>query len=185
MNCMTESPTNYEPARNPALNGSRWYAIYTYPRHEKVVAERLRAKYIETFLPVSFSQCRRRDRRVQVETPVFPGYVFTRISLGERSRILNIPGVVRMLSFNGKPAPIDDSEMEAVMRCIEQSAALEPYPLLEVGYRVRVRSGLLEGLEGFVSRCKNGSRLIIPISLINQSVSFEIDALLLEPLGRE
>jgi transcription antitermination factor NusG len=185
MTCMTESPTNYEPARNPVLNGSRWYAIYTYPRHEKVVAERLRAKYLETCLPTSFSRCRWRDRRVEVETPVFPGYVFTRISLGERSRVLNIPGVVKILSFNGKPAPIDDSEMEGVMRCIQHSAALEPYPLLEVGDRVRVRSGLLEGLEGFVSRCKNSSRLIIPISMINQSVAFEIDAELLEPLGRE
>jgi transcription antitermination factor NusG len=87
-----------------------------------------------------------------------------------------------MLSFNGIPAPIDDSEIEAVMLCMERGAALEPYPFLEIGDRVRVRSGVLEGLEGLISRCKDERRLIVPISLINQSVAVEIDVQFLEPL---
>jgi transcription antitermination factor NusG len=184
VNCLTETSTNYGPVSNPTASGSRWYAMYTYSRHEKVVSERLRGKHIESFLPTSRTESRWAGRQVQVATPIFPGYVFARIGLDERSRVLNIPGVIKILSVNGKPAPIDDSEIEALMRCTEQSVELEPCPLLEVGFKVRVRSGLLEGLEGFVSRSKNDRRLIIPISMINQSVAFEIDAQLLEPLGR-
>jgi transcription antitermination factor NusG len=161
---------------------SRWYAVYTYPRHEKTVAEQLELKSVEAFLPTFVTENRWKDRRVRIQNPVFPGYVFTRINLSERNKVLAVTGVVRMLSFNGKPAPIDDSEIEAVKFCLERGATLEPHPFFEVGERVRVRSGMLEGLEGLVSRCKNERRLIIPISLINQSVAVEVDASLLEAL---
>jgi transcription antitermination factor NusG len=161
----------------------RWYALYTHPRHEKVVTEQLQSKSLEAFLPTFTTESRWKDRRVRIQTPVFPGYVFTRIHLSERSKVLAVPGVARMLSYNRAPAPIDDSEIDAVKLCLERAVSLEVHPLLEVGDRVRVRSGVLEGLEGLISRCKNTRRLIVPISLINQSVAVEVDADLLEPLG--
>jgi transcription antitermination factor NusG len=186
MTCLAEPLSNYTPIPNPALGSSdRWYAVYTYPRHEKAVKEQLESKFVEAFLPTFVSENRWKDRRVRIHTPLFPGYVFTRINLSERSKMFAVPGVIRMLSFNGTPAPIDDSEIEAVRLCLEQGATLEPYPLFQVGDRVRVRSGVLEGLEGLVSRCKSERRLIVPISLINQSVAVEIDVQLLEPLGVE
>jgi transcription antitermination factor NusG len=147
------------------------------------VAKQLELKSIESFLPTFLDESRWKDRRVRIQVPVFPGYVFTRINLSERSRVLNIPGVIRVLSSNGIPAPIDDSEIQAVSLCMERGITLEPHPFLEVGDRVRVRSGMLEGLEGLISRCKNERRLIVPISLINQSVAVEIDVQLLEPLS--
>ena len=85
-----------------------------------------------------------------------------------------------MLCFNGMPAPIDDAEIESVKLCLEQGTVLGPYPFLEVGDRVRVKSGVLEGLEGHISRRKNDRRLIVPITLIHQSVAIEIDVQLLE-----
>jgi transcription antitermination factor NusG len=175
---------NFIPSLNPILNDYlRWYALYTYPRHEKAVADQLESKAVEAFLPTLTTESRWKDRRVRIQTPVFPGYVFARISPGQRSKVLNAPGVIRMLSFNGTPVPIDDSEIEAVKLCLERGAALKPHPFLEVGDRVRVRSGMLEGLEGLISRCKNERRLIVPITLINQSVAIEIDVQLLEPLS--
>jgi transcription antitermination factor NusG len=185
MNGVAEISVSYTPIPNPAVSHPRWYAVYTHPRHEKVVTEQLESKLIEAFLPTFISENRWKDRRVRIQIPVFPGYVFTRISLSERSRVLSVPGVIRMLSFNGTPASIDDSEIEAVRLCMERGATLQPYAFLEVGDRVRVRSGVLEGLEGLVSRCKNERRLIVPISLINQSVAVEIDVQLLEPLGAQ
>jgi len=182
MDRLTESLLNYIPALNRASNHTRWYAVYTYPRHEKAVTKQLESKSIEVFLPFFCTENRWKDRRVQIQTPAFPGYVFTRIDLIDRSKVLAIPGVIRMLSFNGMPAPIDDSEIEAISLCMERGVTLEPYPFLEVGERVRVRSGVLEGLEGVISRCKDDRRLVVPISLINQSVAVEIDIQLLEPL---
>jgi transcription antitermination factor NusG len=184
MSCLAEPWSNYTPTQKPTLgNSHRWYAVYTYPRHEKAVREHLESKSVEAFLPTFVSEHRWKDRCVRVQTPLFPGYVFIRIDVSERSKVFAVPSVIRMLSFNGTPAPIDDSEIEAVRLCLEGGAPLEPFPFIEVGDRVRVRSGLLEGLEGFVSRCKNERRLIVPISLINQSVAVEIEVQLLEPLG--
>lgn len=186
MSCLAEPLSNYTPTPNPAPGSShRWYAVYTYPRHEKAVKDHLESKFVEAFLPTFVSESRWKDRRVRIHTPLFPGYVFTRINVSERSKVLAVPGVIRMLSFNGTPAPIDDSEIEAVKVCLERGVALEPYPFFQVGDRVRVRSGVLEGLEGLVSRCKSERRLIVPISLINQSVAIEVDVQLLEPLGAQ
>jgi transcription antitermination factor NusG len=86
------------------------------------------------------------------------------------------------LSFNGNPVPIPDSEIEALRLCLDKGVSVERCPTLEVGDRVRVRSGVLEGLIGQISRCKKDRRLIVPISLIHQSVAIEIDMQLLEPL---
>ncbi len=183
MGCVGNSLLSFTSNLSPILNDHLcWYALYTYPRHEKAVAEQLESKAVEAFLPTFTTESRWKDRRVRIQTPVFAGYVFARISPGQRSKVLNAPGVIRMLSFNGAPAPIDDSEIEAVKLCLERGAALKPCPFLEVGDRVRVRSGILEGLEGLISRCKNDRRLIVPITLINQSVAIEIDVQLLEPL---
>jgi transcription antitermination factor NusG len=185
MNYLAESLLNCTPFLNRASSHIRWYAAYTYPRHEKTVMKQLESKSIEAFLPLFLIENRWKDRRVQIQNPLFPGYVFTRINLSERNRVLAIPGVIRMLSFNGLPAPIDDSEIEAVRLCMERGAGLEPHPFLEIGDRVRVRSGVLEGVEGLISRCKDERRLIVPISLINQSVAVEIDVQLLEPLDTQ
>jgi transcription antitermination factor NusG len=182
MDYRAESMLSYPHSPNRASSHTRWYAVYTCPRHEKVVMRQLESKSIEAFLPVYLTVNRWKNRRAQIENPAFPSYVFTRINLSERNRVLATSGVLRMLSFNGTPAPIDDAEIEAVRLCMDRGATLEAYPSLVVGDRVRVRSGLLEGLEGMISRCKNDRRLIVPISLINQSVAVEVDVQLLEPL---
>jgi transcription antitermination factor NusG len=186
MNCQADPLPNQMPVPVEAMmDAPRWYAVYTYPRHEKVVTEQLESKSVEAFLPTFVTESRWKDRRVRIQTPAFPGYVFTRIKLAERSKVFNIPGVLRMLTFNGAPAPIDDSEIDAVKLCLNRGGVLKPHPFLEVGERVRVRAGMLEGLEGLVTRCKNDRILILPIALINQSVAVEVDADLLEPLADE
>jgi transcription antitermination factor NusG len=186
MSCQANPLPSHIPVPLRAVSDvRRWYAVYTYPRHEKVVTEKLESQSVEAFLPMFVIESRWKDRRVRIQTPVFPGYVFTRIKLAERNKVFNIPGVLRILSFNGVPAPIDDSEIDAVKLCLERGCTLKPHPFIEVGERVRVRSGMLEGLEGLVTRCKNDRILILPIALINQSVAVEVDADLLEPLAAE
>jgi transcription antitermination factor NusG len=184
MSCQANPLPSHIPVPLQAVSDvHRWYAVYTYPRHEKVVTEQLESQSVEAFLPTFVTQSRWKDRRVRIQTPVFPGYVFTRIKSAERSKVFNIPGVLRILSFNGVLTPIDDSEIDAVKLCLERGGTLKPHPFIEVGERVRVRSGMLEGLEGLVTRCKNNRILILPIALINQSVAVEVDAVLLEPLA--
>lgn len=160
----------------------RWYAVFTCPRHEQSVANRLESKLLETFCPTFERESRRQDRRAQVQEPIFPGYLFTRIDLKDRNSVLSVPGVVRLLSFNGKPVPIDDLEIEGMQLCRDRGLALEPHPFLAIGERVRVTSGALEGLEGVVTHRKNGCRLVISITQLHQAVAVQIDASLLAPI---
>ena len=115
-----------------------------------------------------------------IQRPIFPGYVFTHLDLRDRNHLFSVPGVVRMLSFNGAAAPIDDEEIEAVQLCLERGANPQPHPFLEVGERVKVISGALAGLEGVVARHRNQLRIVVSIALINQAVAVEIDADMIE-----
>jgi len=165
------------------VTSARWYAVTTQPRHEKVVAQQLQAKSIETFLPLLKISSRWKDRRVLIEQPIFPGYVFTRIDLKDRPHVFSVPSVVRILSFSGAPAPIDDDEIEAVRLCLAHCDKPEPHPFPAAGELVRVKSGALQGLKGIVARHKNQCRIVVTITLIHKSISAEIDAHLLEPLN--
>ena len=161
----------------------QWYVAYTYPRHERAVAEQLEHKSVETFLPTFPQISQWKDRKVKLDVPLFPGYVFARIAAQERLKVLSVPGVVRMLSHRGMLAPASDDEIHTLKLCIKDKASLRPHPFLAIGDRVRVREGVLEGVQGIVVRYNNGCKLVVSIALIQQSVSMEIDAHSLEYVG--
>jgi len=152
-----------------------WYAAYTLPRHEKAVAEQLGLRQVETYLPLYLSARRWADRRAVVQMPLFPGYVFVRISGGDRIRVLEHPSVLRLVTFNGKPAPLPDGEIERLRAALELGKA-EPFPFLIPGTRVRVKSGPLAGLEGTILRRKGRMRLVVSVEAIHRSIIFDLDA---------
>jgi transcription antitermination factor NusG len=155
--------------------------VYTNARHEVRVAEHLISKDIEVFVPTITVVRSWKDRKMKLQIPAFPGYVFTKICLSERARVISVPAVVRILSFNGVPARLDEAEIENIRLCQQGGALMESRPLFGIGERVRVMAGLLEGLVGFISRCKDERRLIVPLSHINQSLAVHVDVDLLEP----
>ncbi|MGH9728165.1 MAG: transcription termination/antitermination NusG family protein, partial [Candidatus Acidiferrales bacterium] len=104
----------------------RWYAAYTCANHEKRVAAELECRTIEHFLPVYSSTRRWKDRRVKLELPLFSGYVFVRLSLCNRLRVLQIPSVVQLVGFGGKPAALPDEEMEILRAGLSQGLRAEP-----------------------------------------------------------
>jgi transcription antitermination factor NusG len=161
----------------------RWYAVYTYPRHERSVTEHLEAHVIEAFLPSCRVKSRWKDRRVEIERVIFPCYVFARMKLHHRVTVMSIPSVIRIVSFSGAPVAIPDAEIDAVRLCLGVGAKVEQHSYIEVGERVRVRSGAFEGLEGIVLRRSNGCKLVVSIGLIHQSVALEIEAKELETIN--
>ena len=161
----------------------QWYAAYTNARHERRVTECLSGRLVECYLPSYRSVRRWQDRRKEIELPLFPGYVFVRIAYRARLQVLTAPGVVQIVSFDGKPAPIQDGEIDALRRGTSCAAGLEPHPYLKVGRRVRVRSGPLSDMEGILLRRKDGFRLVLSIELIMRSVSTEVDEADVEPFN--
>jgi transcription antitermination factor NusG len=160
----------------------RWYAVYTRARHEKCVAEQCERKTIETFLPLYGSVRRWKDRRVRLDLPLFPGYIFVRTPLEERLKILEIPSVVRLVGFNGLPTALPDSEIEALRNVLLRQLRAEPHPYLAVGQRVRIVRGPMEGIAGILIRKKGKLRVVLSVNLIMRSAAVEVDSTDVEPL---
>jgi transcription antitermination factor NusG len=161
--------------------GPRWYAAYTSANHEKRVALQLQERAVEHFLPLYESVRRWKDRRRKLQLPLFPSYLFVRVALCDRLRVLQVPGVARLVGFNGLPCALPDSEIEAIQTCLARRVCLEPHLYVQVGRRVRVKAGPLKGLEGILIRRKNASRFVISLDLIMRSVAVEIDGTEVEP----
>ena len=160
----------------------QWYAACTTARHEKKVAQQLCERDIECFLPLYHSVRRWKDRRKELDLVLFPGYIFVRLALPERLRVLQLPGVARFVSFNGQPAALPSDDVEALRSGLAQRLPIEHHPYLTVGRRVRVVSGPLSGAQGILVRWKSNSRLVISIDAIMRSVSLEIDEADVVPL---
>src|SRR5258707_12109730 len=94
-----------------AVTQPQWYALYTRANHEKRVAAELMQRSVENFLPLYSSVRRWKDRRVTLDLPLFPGYVFVRMALRDRLRVVQIPSVGRLVGFGGSPAGLPGTEM--------------------------------------------------------------------------
>ncbi|HWX54288.1 MAG TPA: UpxY family transcription antiterminator [Verrucomicrobiae bacterium] len=163
---MPAGPTPYAP---------HWYAIYTCPRHEKRVAEHLAGRAVEFFLPQYETVSRRKDRRVRLSLPLFPGYLFVRILLEERLRVLEAPGVVRLVGSNGHPAELPEEDLEKLRNGLSGSLRAEPHPFLAAGRRVQIVRGPLEGLAGILLRRKGQFRVVLSLDLIQRSICVDVD----------
>jgi transcription antitermination factor NusG len=155
---------------------SRWFAIQARSRHEKVVESHLELRKVEHFLPMMKRVSQWTDRKKEIRVPLFAGYCFARFSLEDRVPVLQSQGVVRVVGSAGKPEPIPDEEINALKKVINNSCAYICYPFLKEGMLVEVINGPLQGVKGRLIRGARNSRLVLSISLIQRSVSIEIDA---------
>jgi len=158
-----------------AENETAWYAAYTCVRHERVVARQLAERRVDCFVPMYRSVRRWKDRQKTLDLALFPGYVFVRIVLRDRLKVLQVPSVVSLISFNGRPVPIDDGELDVFRNGLASQIRMAPHPYLKVGRRVRVQTGPLAGAEGILARKKDGCRLVMSIDLLMRSVAVEVD----------
>ena len=161
-----------------------WYAAYTSANHEKKVAEQLAQKEVENFLPLYDSVRRWKDRRVRLQLPLFPGYVFVRLPLNEKLKVLQVAGVARLVGFGDRPVSLPEEEMETLRRGASGEVRMEPHPYLIEGRRVRIMRGPLAGMEGILLRQKSGMRLVISIDLILRSIAVDVDAADVRPIER-
>ncbi len=153
-----------------------WYAVNTRPRYEKKVADGLRAKGISVLLPLFAESHRWSDRQRVVQLPLFAGYVFVRLdaTLEARIPVLRTPGVLEFVGVRGVGVAIPEEEIEAVQTLMEQGVLITPHMFLQVGKRVRVRGGSLDGLRGILL-AKNGDlSLVISVESIQRSIEIRV-----------
>ena len=161
---------------------SRWYAAYTCANHEKRVREQLEQRSVESFLPLYETIRRWNDRRMRLQLPLFPGYLFVRIASVDRLRVLQVPGIVRIVGFNGQLTALPDQEIESLKKGLASGIQAEPHPFLTTGRRVRVNRGPFEGTQGILLRRKGKQRLVLSVELIMRSVVIDVDIADVEPV---
>jgi transcription antitermination factor NusG len=163
------------------LHEKCWYTVYTRTRHEKSVAEHCAQRGVTAFLPLYQVQRRWKQRLAHVLLPLFPSYLFVHIALQDRFRILGLPGIVSLVSFNNVPAAVPESQIESLKQAVILGRA-EPYLYLYSGKRVRVTAGPLVGLEGIIVEVKNRVQVIVSFEWMARSVAVSLDAADVEAL---
>jgi transcription antitermination factor NusG len=180
-------PAEYRITEEPLTapeGAERWYAILTRSRHEKRVAEDLREKAVKTFLPLRRTERQWSDRRKTVDLPLFAGYVFVKIAPDAQARVpvLQTNGVVGFLGVRGVGSAIPEAEIAAIQTVLRQKIDVEPHPYVQVGQRVRICGGSLDGLEGFWTGKEGKVSLVVSIGLIQRSVAMQISGYKVVPL---
>lgn len=161
-----------------------WYAVHTRARHERVVAQRLTEQGVTTFLPLVKEVHRWSDRKRSVELPLFSSYVFVRLVPAgeERLRVLRIDGVFKFVGARGLGTPIADAQIDAVRTLVGQQIPWSAHPFLQIGQRVRVRGGSLDGLEGILLSRDDDNTLVVSVDAIQRSLAVRIEGYDVEPL---
>lgn len=173
---MNDSPFSRETS-------PRWYALHVRSRFEKAVASVLRNKGFEVFLPTYRSRRQWAKRIAEIDLPLFPGYVFCSFNPAERRiPVATTPGVLEIVGFGGKPAPVEMGEIEAIHRVLKSGMVAEPWKYAETGQRVRVEHGALAGLEGIFVEVKKNHRLLLSVTLLQRSVAVQVDAAWVVPV---
>ena len=178
---ITSGESRTHPPGAP-LENSFWFAVQTRPRHEKKVSLSLTEKGIHTFLPLHREKRQWSDRQQWVELPVFSHYVFVRLPLTAESRVrvLRTNGVLRFAGLPSGGTPIPNEQIENLHAIVDQRIPLAPHEFINVGERVRIRGGALNGIEGILAAVKNDKSLVVSVDLIEKSVALRIDGFELE-----
>ena len=172
----TEPLQRITPVEDTVHSEVLWYAGYTAARHEKRVAEQFAQRGVEHFLPLYETIHRWNNGRHRVHLPLFPGYIFVRMALKDRLRVLEVPGFVRLVGFNSLPYPLPESDINKMMEALNKGVLAEPYPYLTAGTRVEIKNGPLQGMTGILLRRQNKCRVVISVDLIMRSMSVEVEA---------
>jgi len=177
MEQITEAIANPTPSLH-------WYAIHTRSRHEKAIVARLASQATETFLPLHRSRHTWKNGvHAEVDAPLFPCYLFARISIQDRLRLLQTPGVLGFAATSTRPTAIPNEEI-ALLRTATEKLKAEPHPYLTLGDRVRIVVGPLAGMEGVLTRRKQAYRVVLSIEAIMRSIAVEVSEFEIEPIER-
>ena len=154
----------------------KWYAIYVSSRAEKKVDAELTQQGIESFVPLKRTLRRWSDRKKWVDLPLIPGYCFVKIDYKNHLPIVQTNHVVAFVKFEGKPAVIQDQQIDFLKRMLKQSDYEweVTQETLSPGQTVEIIAGPFIGLEAELIGLKGKKRVGIRIEQINNIILIDI-----------
>ena len=177
-----------EPSEIDSATAGPWFVIWSASRAEKQVEKRLAAMGLPTWLPTLKERHRWSDRWRIVESPLFPGYLFTRATDADWHRILRTPGVLTVITERGKPARLADSFISMLREAIGREGAapeaVTDHAEHQVGDEVIVQDGAFQGLRGVVRERRSRRQLVLWVAQIGRGVAFTIGSALVRGVSR-
>lgn len=152
----------------------RWHALFVRSNQEKRIAQQLASRGVECFVPTRSAISQWADRRVRLERPLFPGYVFVRVAPADRPRVLHISNVVGLVRAGTEPAVISCGEIEWIRRGIAYGKA-EPCATWNEGEMVTITGGPMAGMRGVLLRVQNRARLLIRLDAIARAFTVDVE----------
>jgi transcription termination/antitermination protein NusG len=165
---------------------TNWYALHTRSRFEQKVYDGISGKSIEAFLPKIQVMSKRKDRRKKILIPLLPGYVFVHFDMNPEVYwdIIKTVGVVRMIGFEGKPVPVKEDEVSALMILNGTDRTVHNRSYMQEGDRVMIMEGPLKGLVGFYLHHKGDSdKVVVSVELLHRSLAVEVEDWALEKIN--
>ncbi len=156
------------------MHETRWRVLHVIMNHEKRITQHLAVRLQETYLPLYAERSQWTDRVVNLERPLFPGYVFVRFQPEARLSVLSTPGVLRLLGETQRDT-VSEAEMERIREGLATGCLLRPHVGVAMGSPVRVLGGVFAGAEGVVTDLHKPCRVVLALSATGQCFSLEVD----------
>ena len=175
---MTDQENIPPPAIKTIKNANseeKWYALYTRPRAEKLVYQRLVETGIETFLPLQKTYRMWSDRKKLVEKPLLSSYIFVKTNSKNFPVVYKTNGVVKFVSFEGQPVSIPQNQIDNLRLLINSDAEIEvTSEKFTTGDNVEVINGSLIGLTGELIKIGSKNRVVVRIDRLDQNLILKI-----------
>jgi transcription antitermination factor NusG len=146
-----------------------WFALRVRPKHEKTVATHLSRLGLDEYVPLQKVRRRWSDRVKELDTPLFPGYIFCSFAYSDRLRVLNSPGVHSAIGS------VEDAEIDALRALVSSGKPLAHLPFLRIGQRVLIETGPFAGIRGIVLRDESAWRVVVSVDALGRSIAVELD----------
>lgn len=157
-----------------AVDERPWLVLQVLTNQEKKVAKHLAIRSFEYYLPLYCERSRWSDRVVDLERPLFAGYLFTRFAPQTRIAVISTPGVLRLLGDEERDM-VPAVEIQRIREGLACGSLLRPHGGAVVGSRVRVGRGPFQGVEGVVTDLRKSCKVILSLAATRQCFSLEVD----------
>lgn len=154
-----------------------WHALYVSSRTEKKISETLQARNIDAYVPIIKTMRQWSDRKKMVELPLMNGYVFVKISPLENDKVLQTKGVVNFVRSEGKIAVIRELEIDRLKQLVDLGYQLEAEAINKTykeGDKIKITSGALKGIEGYVVESKENRQIEVLLESIGQCIRVKL-----------